>query len=213
MNKNRLWVVGTSITIVVIIGGGWLFGIQPQMSVIASDNQMRASVQVQNSLNEVLLAKLKRDYQGIIQLRQQLDSLRSAIPASEEIPAFVTELNTLAKKYGVTIKSISVSDAKPYSPLVSPAGGASSTITNPKITPANFVLIPIQLTVSGPYAKVLEFVHQVQIGSRLFFVSMLSSSGSTDTNGTPNSRRPTPGRSEQVDASVGGLVYVLLNGG
>ncbi|HEY4964552.1 MAG TPA: hypothetical protein VIH90_07725, partial [Candidatus Saccharimonadales bacterium] len=114
---------------------------------------------------------------------------------------------------GIIIKSFSVNDAKPYAPSASTAGGTSTTTTNPKVTSANFVLVPIQLSVSGPYAKVLEFVHQLQIGSRLFFVSSLASSGSTDKNGAPNPKKPTAGRSEQVDASVGGLVYVLLPNG
>jgi Tfp pilus assembly protein PilO len=213
VDKNRLWVVGAVITIVAIIGGGWILGIQPQLSAIANANQKRASVQAQNTLNETLLVKLKKDYQGIGELRQQLNSLRTAVPASAEIPAFVTELNTVAKKYGITVKSISINDAKPYSPSATAAGGTSSTTTNPKITPVNFVLIPVQLMVSGPYARVLDFVHQVQIGSRLFFVSMLSSSGSTDINGTANSKRSTIATPEQVDATVGGLVYVLLDNG
>lgn len=213
MNKNKTWVMGAVLAIVLIIGGGWLVGIQPQMSAIADANQKRATVQLQNATSQALLVKLRKDYEGIDKLNQQLNLLRVAVPSSAQISTFVTELNTLASSHQIIVKSISVSDAKPYSPSVATTGSAQSAATNSKITSANFILIPVQLSVSGPYAKVLDFVHQVQIGSRLFFVSMLSSSGSTDTKGTVNAKRPTAATPEKVDATIGGLVYVLLNNG
>lgn len=214
MNKNKMWVMGAVLVIVLIIGGGWLVGIQPQMSAIADANQKRATVQLQNATTQALLVKLKKDYEGIDKLNQQLNLLRVAVPASAQISTFVTELNTLASSHQIIVKSISISDAKPYSPSVATTGSAqSTTTTNSRITSANFVLIPVQLSVSGPYAKVLDFVHQVQIGSRLFFVSMLSSTGSTDTKGTVNAKRTTAATPEKVDATIGGLVYVLLNSG
>jgi Tfp pilus assembly protein PilO len=209
-----MWVIGAVLTIVLIIGGGWIVGIQPQMSAIADANQKRATVQSQNAMSQALLVKLKKDYEGIDKLKQQLNSLRVAVPSSAEISTFVTELNTLASSRQIIVKSISVSDAKPYSPSIATSGSApSATATNPKITSANFILIPVQLSVSGPYAKVLDFVHQVQIGPRLFFVSMLSSSGTTDTKGTLNAKRATTTTPEKVDATIGGLVYVLLDRG
>ncbi|HEX7405508.1 MAG TPA: hypothetical protein VF307_06250 [Candidatus Nanopelagicaceae bacterium] len=214
MNKNKTWVMGAVLAIVLIIGGGWLVGIQPQMSAIADANQKRTTVQLQNATSQALLVKLRKDYEGIDKLNQQLNLLRVAVPSSAQISTFVTELNTLASSHQIIVKSISVSDAKPYSPSVATTGSAqSTTTTNSKITSANFILIPVQLSVSGPYAKVLDFVHQVQIGSRLFFVSMLSSSGSTDTKGTVNAKRPTAATPEKVDATIGGLVYVLLSNG
>jgi Tfp pilus assembly protein PilO len=213
MNRNKTWVIGAILAIVFIMGGGWLIGIQPQMSAIGDANQKRATVQLQNETSQALLVKLKKDYENIDKLKQQLNSLRVAVPSSAEIPTFVTELNSLASSHQIIVKSISVSDAKPYSPTVASSGSAQSATTNSKITPANFILIPVQLSVSGPYAKVLVFVHQVQIGSRLFFVSMLSSSGSTDAKGTSNAQRATASTPEKVDATVAGLVYVLLDSG
>ena len=213
MNRNKTWVISAILAIVAIVGGGWLVGIQPQMSATGEANQKRATAQLQNATSQALLVILRKDYEGINKFKQQLNSLRVAIPSSAEIPTFVTELNSLAISNQIIVKSISVNDAKPYLPAVASSGSAQSATTNSKITSANFILIPVQLSVSGPYAKVLDFVHQVQIGSRLFFVSMLSSSGSTDTKGTSNANRATAATPEKVDATVGGLVYVLLAGG
>jgi len=61
---------------------------------------------------------------------------------------------------------------------------------------------------------VLDFVHDVQTGSRLFFVSTLTTTGSTTAAGVANAAKASkvviP---EKVDATVGGFVYVLLNAG
>jgi hypothetical protein len=74
-------------------------------------------------------------------------------------------------------------------------------VTNAKITAANFIAIPIQLAVSGPYANVLDFVNGLQMGPRLFLVTALTTKSSTDP-------KPAPGA---VDATVGGFVYVVLD--
>ena len=217
MDKNKLWVVGAVLVMVALAAGGWLIGIQPQLSAVDAANQNRVSVESQNAKNQLLLTKLKRDYEGIVALKNQLDTLRTAVPAGADISTFVSELNGLASTHKITVKSISVSDAKPYAPAPPvPAGTAggklSVTTTNPRITAANFVLIPIQFSVNGNYATVLDFVHDVQTGPRLFFVSTLTTTGSTTAAGVANAAKASkvviP---EKVDATIGGFVYVLLH--
>jgi Tfp pilus assembly protein PilO len=219
MNKNKLWVVGAVLIMLALVGGGWLIGIQPQLSAVASANQNRLSVASQNAKNQLLLSKLKKDYEGITALKNQLDTLRAAVPAGADISTFVSELNGLASTHKITVKSISVSDAKPYAPAPpvpasTPGGRPSVTTTNPRITSTNFVLIPLQFSVTGNYATVLDFVHDVQTGPRLFFVSTFTTTGSTTAAGVANSAKASkvviP---EKVDATIGGFVYVLLSAG
>ena len=204
---------------VALAGGGWLIGIQPQLSAVASANQNRVSVASQNAKNQLLLLKLKKDYEGITTLKNQLDTLRAAVPAGADISTFVSELNGLTSTHKITLKSISVSDAKPYAPAPpvaasTPGGRPSVTTTNPRITSANFVLIPVQFSVTGNYATVLDFVHDVQTGPRLFFVSTFTTTGSTTAAGVANAAKASKVViSEKVDAVVGGFVYVLLNAG
>lgn len=219
MEKNKFQVVSSVVAMVVIVGGGWLIGIAPQMAVVATANQSRVNVEIKNVANQVLLTKLKRDYQNIDDLKRQLESLRVTVPASAEISTFVTELNKLANLHQITVKSISVNDAKPYTP-VAPGSASTSdktpgvTAPNPRITAANFVVIPVQFSVTGDYAKVLNFVQDVQVGARLFFVATLSIIGSTTAKGVINSGVKTDITTrERVDSTIGGFVYVLLNSG
>ena len=206
--------MGAIFAIVMTAGGGWLIGIAPQLAIATAANTDRANVMIANTRNQVLLAKLKHDYQNIDALNNRVSTLRESVPTSADISSFVTELNTLANARKVTLKSIAVSDAKPYTPTTQASSAksktASSPQTNPKITSANFVTIPVQISVTGDYGKVLDFVNDVQLGRRLFLVSTLSSMGATSSKGVKGS--PTAsGGSQKVDSSIGGYIYVLLN--
>lgn len=214
MDKNRMWVIGAILAIVVTLAGGWLFGISPQLTAAATANSDRANVMAANSRNEILLAKLKRDYQNIDVLKNQVLTLQESVPTAADVSSFVTELNSLANARKVTLKSITVSDAKAYTPTTQAAAAkttpSGSPQTNPKITTVNFVTIPVQIGVSGDYGKVLDFVNDVQLGRRLFLVSALSSMGSTNSKGVKGSPT-TSGGSQRVDSSITGYMYVLLN--
>ena len=204
MDKKRFWVVSAVFAMVVIVGGGWLIGIAPQLAAVATANQNRASVELANAKNQILLARLKKDYQNIDTLKKELESLRAAVPASAEISTFVTALNALANSHQITVKSISVNDAKPYTPV--------AEVTNLKITAANFIIIPVQFSVAGDYVKVLDFVNDVQTGSRLFFLSTLSITGSTTATGAVNREKKSAAATpEKVDSTIGGFLYVLLD--
>jgi Tfp pilus assembly protein PilO len=219
MDKNRLWVVGAVSLMVGVIGGGWLVGISPELAAVASANQDRSSVVVQNGVSEALLAKLKRDYIGIDDLKRQMNTLQIAVPASAQMSTFVTELNMLAATHQVTVKSISVSDAKPYTSAPAPVATAGTpaskavVMTNSKITAANFVVIPIQISVTGVFTRVLDFVHDVQGGPRLFLAATLSSTSSAhSTSGVASVKKTIATGPATVDATIGGFVYVLLDG-
>ena len=81
-------------------------------------------------------------------------------------------------------------------PAVAPALG-----TDPSITAANFVLLPVAIAATGDEAKLMDFTHQVQLdGPRLFLVDKIdvkAPSGSTSTAYTAN---------------ISGYIYVLVGG-
>lgn len=214
MNKSKIWIIAAIFFIFVLIGGGWVFGIAPQLANAARANAARANAVINNQRNQLLLAKLKSDYQNIDALKNQLLALRQAVPTKAEIPSFVTELNTLSAENKVTLKSLTVNDAKPYTPTTQTASvGASKTSspqTNAKITSANLVIIPVQISVTGDYGNVLSFVSDVQMGQRLVLVSSLTTTGASNSKGVKGTPSTTSG-SQKVDSTLGGFIYVLLN--
>lgn len=214
MNKNRMSVFGAILAMVVTVAGGWLFGIAPQLTTVASANRDRATVITANTRNEILLAKLKRDYENIDALKNQVTTLQESVPTTADVSSFVTELNSLANARKVTLKSINVSDARAYTPTTQATAAkttpSGSPQTNPKITTTNFVTIPVTIGVTGDYSKVLDFVNDVQLGRRLFLVSTLSSMGATNSKGVKGSPT-TSGGSQKVESTIAGFMYVLLN--
>jgi Tfp pilus assembly protein PilO len=219
MTRHRALSLGGIFLTFVIIGGGWFLGIAPQLAIQSKAQGDRANVLALNAKNQTLLNALKADYQNIDSLTNQLDLLRNSVPSSANISAFISELNSIAMSYNVTIKSIVVNDAKPYSlslpvPATNGLKNPSPPVSNTRITSSNFDVIPVQITFTGNYASVLDFVNGIQSGQRLVLISTLSSAGSMETKDAPTS--PTApvhpkSSSVKVDASIGGYIYVLID--
>jgi len=87
-------------------------------------------------------------------------------------------------------------------------------VTSTKITAENFAAMAVQITIKGSYSKVLNFVHGLQTGTRLFLVSGLTTTASdpvlADTSKSPSASTATPDTKGGVSATISGLVYVLV---
>lgn len=68
---------------------------------------------------------------------------------------------------------------------------------NPLISSSNLVTIPLEVGVKGGMSQVIDFVHRVQTGKRLFLVNAIH--GGSD------------GAAEAQDYSVSGYVYVVID--
>lgn len=210
MDKNRIFLIGAVLAMAVIVLFGFLVGVQPQLAAATAAHENAAAARAKNAASADGLAVLKRDYATLDVLKQQRDALRQAIPSGTDMSSFIAEIHSLEVAHGVTLTAFTVTDGQAYlpakaaapaaapaaSPAASPAaaaGPASSAGVNSK----NFTLMPIQLTVTGQYGKVLDFVHGLQTGTRLMLVTTFSSSA------------VAAGSSPDVSASIGGFAYVL----
>ena len=216
MSQSKSLAIGAFVLFISIIGGGWFLEIAPQLSIVSTVHKDHANVLALNAKNQLLLTKLKADFQNIGPLKSQLDRLSISVPPSANISAFISEVNSMANAHKTTIKSLIVSDAKPYTLSAPPPSDngikePSSPQSNPKITSANFVVIPIQITASGQYTNVLDFINSIQMGQRLFLISALSSTGSMGGNAGGAVSTMSGKAAGKVDASIGGYIYVLLD--
>ncbi|MBO1740305.1 hypothetical protein [Leifsonia sp. TF02-11] len=221
MNSNRLWIIGSVLAMVVVMVLGWVLGIQPQLASAAASTAQRLTVDETNARYAAVLAKLKSDHEHLPDLKQQLAQLAASVPADTDSSSFVKELNTVAGTCGVTIKSLTFADAVAYKPPVAPQAAASTSssgstatpspapssttptapalVTSPLVTSSNFSATPVQIGVRGSLDQVLNFLEGAQKGARLFLVTTLNSTPSTD-EGVP---------AGTVDATIGGYVYVV----
>lgn len=194
--------IGAALAMAVIVLFGWTVGVEPQLAAAVSAGQEADSVQRKNAASADVLAVLKKDYANLDGLKKQRDVLRRAVPSGTDMSAFIGEIHSLEVSYGVTLSSFTVTSGQAYvapKPAVPAAATKSTTpAPSPPTAPDGFILLPIQLTVTGQYAKVLDFVQGMQTGTRLVLVTAFSSSASA----------PGPG-SKDVSASIGGFAYVL----
>jgi Tfp pilus assembly protein PilO len=100
----------------------------------------------------------------------------------------------------------------PVAPAAPEAVMAVPTVTTELITAANFVTVPVTITLVGGYDQVLDFLDGLRRGERLVSVSAVSTvaveAGTIDALVTPDAS-DTPG----VTASISALIFVLRDPG
>ncbi|TFC82243.1 hypothetical protein E3T23_04705 [Cryobacterium cheniae] len=240
MDKNRLWMIGSALMMVLVVALGWVVGLQPQFAAIATANDQRVSVEQTNAGHRAALAKLKEDFKGLDGLNQELATLNKSVPSGTNAPDYVDQLDALANANQVTLKGLTIADAEAYTPVAlvapvapapeagapapSPAPTATPTptaapgsppVTNAGITAANFASLSVQITVSGTYSNVLKFVNGLQTGPRLFLVTGLTTTSSTGSSAPVDATatpQPSaaPGNDGLVDGSISGLIYSIV---
>ncbi len=193
--SNRLWALGSAVLVVAIVAMGWFLGISPKLSEASTADEQRVTAETQNIAQAAEVAKIKKQYEQLPALKQQLAVLRGAMPTDDELSTFLGELHKLEQTNGVTLISVETKDALPYTPVDKPFTTVSTT--NPLVTPENFVAIPMTLNVTGAPDRVMDFVQGVQTGDRLFLVTALNLA--EDETG------------DAYSAKVEGYVYVLLD--
>jgi Tfp pilus assembly protein PilO len=228
MQSHRLISGATILLMVVLVVAGWFLVAQPQLAAASTANDTLTGVESQIAETQSSIVTLRSQQKDLPKLKEQLAALRTSIPESASASAYIDGLNALASTAGVTLTSISVSDAVAYTPPVAattPAattGSATPTPTptptasastapvapvaptgwtptsDPTITAANFVAIPVSIGTEGNWDATLAFFQGLQSGTRLFLVAGFQTGHSGDN---PN----------LVDATITGYIYVLLD--
>ena len=116
MNRNRLFgaVMASTVGTALILGG--LLGIAPKLDEVRALTAHRGVVESQNAEYEIALESLRRDFDGIAELRTYLGALQIAVPLDAAVPAFVGQLEVLARQNNVTLDSLILGDAVAYEP-------------------------------------------------------------------------------------------------
>jgi len=207
MSINKIWSAGAAIVIVAILALGWFAGVSPKLQESAASKLELESVESQNSLQEINLAKITSDFAKIDSLKAELATLRGALPAGDDLSTFIGELHALEAASGVVLSSIGATEGVPFVPAPAPVeeeeaeGEADAAETAEPAAPAipegQFIVIGMDLSVKGSHEQVLAFVDALQNGNRLFLVSNLNVQLDETT--------------QQFTGGITGFVYVLLD--
>ncbi|MFJ4295869.1 hypothetical protein [Curtobacterium sp. NPDC089689] len=234
MTRNRLSMLLAVASMVIVALAGFFFGVQPQLAQAAADREQQVGVDATNRTTASELARLKERAKSLPKLEAELATLTDSVPASASMSKFYASVDAVAARSGVKVSAITTADALAYTqptsttatapgtdstaspeasatatPDAEATGGASpsptaSTVTDPRITPANFSAIPVTVSVDGSFDQALAFVGGMQDGPRLFLVNAVSSTAAQSTTGGSDS-----GSSDATTWTFGGYVYVL----
>ena len=201
--NNKLWLVIAGVAGVAILALGWFLGVSPKLDEMAAANEERAGVEAQNILHQKKLDALKKEFEQIDTLKEQLAEAQQSLPPGDDLSTFLGELHTLEGTSGVVLTSFGAGDGLNYV-------AAPGEVTDPLVTADNFIAIPIDLTVQGTRPQVIEFISNLQYGKRLFLVIKLTVAQST------NAVVPDPDSEEEpvggaYEGNISGFVYVLVD--
>ncbi|MBW4042761.1 MAG: hypothetical protein HIU86_11680 [Acidobacteria bacterium] len=218
MNANRIWTLGAVVAVVGILAAGFGLGVQPQLAAAATADAATAQTNTQIATTQVELARLSRLAATQTTLEATDSKLGSAVTSTLRLSTFSRQVRAIAALDGVTLTSLDPSTAKPYAPLVAATAGTTSSTssgaatsttaapaattpgsfgkTNALITPANFAIIPVSITVTGPEAAALQFASDAQHLTRLFAASNVTFAAGTSTG-------------EPATTTVSGSIYAL----
>jgi len=243
MDRNKLSLIVAGVAALALVLGGWFVGVQPQLAAASASTQQRADIDSRNDTVRAEIARLENQYADIATLKSHLADLSASIPESTDTTPFIKDLDRLAIANGVTISSLTFGDAQTYVPPAAPAAapgsdgaaaapspsasaeptaGASTAVTapdvvtDPAITSANFILIPVSVTVAGTDTEALAFTAGVQEGARLFLVNSIGTAagqgetvgdGAGASAGTDMAAGTAP--SGARDWTLSGYIFVL----
>jgi Tfp pilus assembly protein PilO len=234
MSRNKLLLLIAVLASVAVAAGGFFLGVQPQLSKARANDAQRTSVESANAAAQAQIAALTKQNQTLDQQKAELAALQGSIPSTLNESSFYTELNQLAGSAGVTISSITTSEATAYTPPVSttPAASTSGTAsaspsatatptpsaspstpaapaatTNSLITSSNFTAVPVSVGVDGSFPQALSFLKSVQSGSRLFLVNNITSTSGASADSSSSSGDTSA--SSPMTWTLSGYIYVL----
>jgi Tfp pilus assembly protein PilO len=142
------------------------------------------------------------------------DAQPYAPPAVTPAPASGTPGSTATPTSTPAPTSTAAPTAAPAKPQ------APAPVTNSQVTAANFVAIPVTISVNGTYGQALNFVDGLQHGKRLFLVTTFASTKSAEaaapapapTSGSTSGSSSAPTQAAAAPSwTVGGYVYVVLD--
>lgn len=116
MDRNRLLVLGAIALMGVTVLLGWMVGISPNLKTANAANADRLLVEQQNADADERLSALKKQFESIGAIKNDLEAVRKAVPDGAEIPAFLSQLDALSSQNEVRLTAFSVGDAERYAP-------------------------------------------------------------------------------------------------
>ena len=170
--SNRIWILATAIICIAIVALGVVVGVSPNLASSAKSELEKLAVDGQNSIYEADLAKLKKQFESIDDVRKELAKLQESLPADAASAEFLQVIANSAALAGVTLEDFAQETPVVYGSFDSGDGGG--TEESASISGGTLLGIPVSQSVTSTNAmQLLAFVSLLQQGTRLFVVTDL----------------------------------------
>jgi len=141
--------------------------ILPKMGQVKKVQDQVTAAQAQSAKLELQVSQLKDLASQASKIRAQLKALNIEVPANADLPGLIRAVNAAADKAAVTLTAIT-------------PGSPTPATSNP------VSVVPLQLTVTGGYFSVEEFLYRIETLNRTAKVSSVSlTPDSSDSGGGP----------------------------
>jgi Tfp pilus assembly protein PilO len=213
MQQHRIISLASILAMLLIPVLAWFLVAQPQLAAAADADQQRQDMESQIAAAAATVAQLKADSAKLPELNDDLNDLRTSIPADADTDGYIDGLAALAKAAHLQVVGLTVAEPIAYTPAVAPpdpnapapdanASSASPSpsdaaavtpaptldvpgiVTSPLIDSSNFVAIPVTVSVSGDLSQIIRFIDGLQSSPRLFLVTSTSTEQSATDHST-----------------------------
>ncbi len=177
--KSKLILIGVGAALVLT--GVWYFALwSPQGENLEKAKADEVAAEQRASQLQVRLTHLQKLEANAHILERDRALLATAIPSTDELDAFILQVNERAAKAGVTFVSVSPQKPTAGAPVPGAAAGAPTAIG-------------LQMQVTGDYFAVLRFMEQLRDGPRLVTVENFTLG---------------KGEGAEMKASIGGRMFI-----
>lgn len=188
MNGNRIWVFVTALLAVGAVALSWFLGASPLLARAATSDAERAGVEAINAAKLAELQQMKVQFAELDDLTEQLQELRNSIPGVVDTDYVAGLLSQYQAASGAVASLVTIGEAIQYGIPVAAEGettAAPAPASGPQASGSlatALYTVPVALTFAqAGVANVMEFVRQMQTGSRLFLVTQVIAGTDTST--------------------------------
>lgn len=168
--SNRIWVIATALISVALLVAGYFLGVAPRLAEAAKAELERFSVEQQNDVYAADLAALKKQFEGIDDIRDELAELQLSLPADNGSEQFLREVDAAALASGVSVWEILQEGPVIYGDLEGAAAADAAPING-----GTLMGVPISITVKyvDDPTPLFTFLSLMQNSTRLFMPNAL----------------------------------------
>lgn len=183
--RDKLILVAVGIAVLAVIAG--LLLIMPQVKTIATINdQIQQAEKEVDEANALLLQR-----QDMKDRAAQTDAaylrLANSVPETPELPSLIIELQDVALQSGVNFEGLRPDDPISSTKAAAQSGGAGAAVnaaSTAKQAGGGYVVIPIEVSISGSWSDTIDFMNRIQHMTRAIRIVEYSSASNV---GKPNS--------------------------